>query len=90
MQLNIFCFVSQEDGFLFAAPKGLPIRRQTKMISEDTCSPFKYSPVKDMSPTKRRNSCPIGALVSYFLVFNSFNLILSLFVIILSHFYFLI
>ncbi|XP_045190090.2 M-phase inducer phosphatase 1-like [Mercenaria mercenaria] len=50
------------DGFLFAAPKGLPIRRHSKMISEDTCSPFKYSPVKNYSPSKRRNSCPVGTL----------------------------
>lgn len=51
-----------EDGFLFAAPKGLPLRRQVKMWSEDTCSPFKYSPVKDQSPSKRRSSCPVATL----------------------------
>ncbi|XP_060566951.1 M-phase inducer phosphatase 1-like isoform X2 [Ruditapes philippinarum] len=51
-----------EDGFHFAAPKGFPIRKHSKMISEDTCSPFKYSPVKNCSPSKRRNSCPVGVL----------------------------
>ncbi|KAL4231733.1 M-phase inducer phosphatase 1 [Mactra antiquata] len=51
-----------EDGFMFAAPKGFPVRRQSKLISEDTCSPFKYSPVKDVSPSKCRNSCLKGAL----------------------------
>lgn len=48
---------------MFAAPKGLPIRRHTKMLSEETCSPFKYSPVKAGSP-RRRNSCPVSSLVS--------------------------
>ncbi|WAR21370.1 MPIP2-like protein [Mya arenaria] len=49
------------DGFTFAAPMGLPLRLQAKMISEDTCSPFKYSPVK-LSPAHRRNSCPVSSL----------------------------
>lgn len=55
-----------ECGFEFAAPKGVPLmsrRLPSKIISEDTCSPFKYSPVKDVvSPSKRRNSCPFGSL----------------------------
>lgn len=59
---KMFC-VLQEDGFMFAAPKGLPIRRHAKMLSEETCSPFKYSPVKAGSP-RRRNSCPVSSLVS--------------------------
>ncbi|XP_052249005.1 M-phase inducer phosphatase 1-like isoform X2 [Dreissena polymorpha] len=52
----------QDDGFMFAAPKGLPRRRQVKLISEETCSPFKYSPVKNCSPSKVHSSCRKGSL----------------------------
>lgn len=53
-----------ELGFEFAAPRGMPpmSRRQMRVISEDTCSPFKYSPVKDGSPSKRRNSWSVSSL----------------------------
>lgn len=53
---------SMEESFEFAAPQGMPpMSRRHKMISEDTCSPFKYSPVK-ISPSERRGSCPVGSL----------------------------
>lgn len=43
--------------FEFAAPKGIPLmsrRLPSKIISEETCSPFKYSPVKVVSPSEKR------------------------------------
>lgn len=52
-----------EESFEFAAPRGMPpMSRRHRIISEDTCSPFKYSPVKGFSPMERRNSCPVGTL----------------------------
>ncbi|XP_076102452.1 M-phase inducer phosphatase 1-like isoform X1 [Mytilus galloprovincialis] len=51
---------SQDSGFSldsrdfeFAAPVGVPKRSKLKIISEDTCSPLKYSPVKS-SPSRAR------------------------------------
>lgn len=40
----------------FAAPVGIPRRSKLKIISEDTCSPLKYSPVKDPSSITRSRS----------------------------------
>ncbi|KAL5016788.1 hypothetical protein ScPMuIL_006377 [Solemya velum] len=48
----------KEDDFQFTAPVGIP-PKTWRSISEDTCSPHKYSPVKYHSPSKpRSNSAP--------------------------------
>lgn len=55
------------EGFCFAAPIGMPPRRGShlRVISEDTCSPQKYSPVKQGTSPQKFRSLSLTAVVSY-------------------------
>lgn len=61
---GISCGLDKDPDFKFAAPVGIPRRKSIKLneISEETCSPHKYSPVK--SPQKRSLSFSINSFGS--------------------------